>query len=54
MLRLAVTGERSPHGGAPRVGEVAEIMGKEEVLRRVKEAREEARKLKDLGVKQSA
>ena len=54
MLRLAVTGERSPHGGAPKVGEIAEIMGKEEVLRRVREAREEATKLKEVLVKQSA
>ena len=41
MLRLAITGERSPHGGAPKVGEVAEILGKDEVLARLKEAREE-------------
>ena len=41
MLRLVMTGERSPHGGAPRVGEVAEIVGKEETLKRVTEARDE-------------
>jgi hypothetical protein len=41
-----VTGERSPHGGAPKVGEIAEIMGKDEVVKRVKEAREEVERAK--------
>ena len=45
MLRLAVTGEKSPHGGAPKVGEIAEIMGREEVLKRLKEAQEEVQKI---------
>ena len=41
-----MTGERSPHGGAPKVGEIAEIMGKDEVVKRVKEAREEVERAK--------
>ena len=45
MLRLAVTGEKSPHGGAPKVGEIGEIMGREEVLKRLKEAHEEVQKI---------
>jgi hypothetical protein len=41
-----VTGERSPHGGAPKVGEIAEIVGREEVLKRIREAREEVERVK--------